>query len=210
MLLSYCRRDSRRRACALLGVTPKASEAQIKKAFKKKALLCHPDIVVDEHRKVAATQDFLALEEAYSLLLGKNNSTPAAAAHHHAAHQSSGFRRHGGGQQRRRSKPREALYRWSCYLVVFVPVGCFFYAITLGRLGVWGGGFEESTIYGLGGWRCPRCGHVNDAGLGNCRGCFGPSLHALHGFGKSGGIQMTREILERQAVGPDIVWRPRS
>jgi curved DNA-binding protein CbpA len=53
-----------RRCYQLLGITPTATEKEIKTAYRRKALQCHPDKVSPEH-KDEANQQFRELYEAY-------------------------------------------------------------------------------------------------------------------------------------------------
>ena len=56
---------------AVLGVPPTASRAEIKAAFKKRALQCHPDVhaTAPESVKLRVHAEFQALQDAYQLLL---------------------------------------------------------------------------------------------------------------------------------------------
>ena len=53
--------------CDILGVSAGATQDEIKKAFKKKAMTAHPD-------KGGKQEDFVRLNEAYSILSGKQKS----------------------------------------------------------------------------------------------------------------------------------------
>ncbi len=60
------------RACDALGLTPTASSADVEKAFRERALLCHPDKVahLDPEFVALAERKFRRLQEARDLLLG--------------------------------------------------------------------------------------------------------------------------------------------
>ncbi|MFB6098364.1 MAG: DnaJ domain-containing protein, partial [Salinibacter sp.] len=51
----------------ILGVNPGASQEEIKSAFRRRALECHPD-QADEGEKEAAQQEFLRVREAFEAL----------------------------------------------------------------------------------------------------------------------------------------------
>ncbi|PSQ74770.1 MAG: molecular chaperone DnaJ [Bacteroidetes bacterium QH_9_64_21] len=51
----------------ILGVGPEASQEEIKHAFRRRALECHPD-QVDEEEKEAAQEEFLRVREAFEAL----------------------------------------------------------------------------------------------------------------------------------------------
>ncbi len=51
----------------ILGVNPGASEEEIKTAFRRRALECHPD-QAEEGEKEAAQQEFLRVREAFEML----------------------------------------------------------------------------------------------------------------------------------------------
>jgi len=52
---------------SVLGVGPDASQADIKQAFRERALECHPDRA-DDHEKAAAKDEFLRVQEAFDVL----------------------------------------------------------------------------------------------------------------------------------------------
>merc|ERR1719221_343680 len=52
---------------SILGVTPDASAADVKKGFRKAALLCHPD-KVKENQRAKSTKHFQLIAEAYEVL----------------------------------------------------------------------------------------------------------------------------------------------
>lgn len=51
----------------ILGVNPGASQEEIKNAFRRRALECHPD-QVEEEKKEAAQEEFLRVREAFEVL----------------------------------------------------------------------------------------------------------------------------------------------
>lgn len=51
----------------ILGVSPGASEEELKRAFRRRALECHPD-QADEGEKEQAQQEFLRVREAFEIL----------------------------------------------------------------------------------------------------------------------------------------------
>jgi hypothetical protein len=53
----------------ILGITPGASQQEIKQAFRRRALECHPD-QAEESEKEAAQQEFLRVREAFEVLSG--------------------------------------------------------------------------------------------------------------------------------------------
>jgi len=58
---------SKKDYCKTLGVSENASEEEIKKAFRKLALLYHPD----RNSNAVAEEKFKEINEAYSILTGK-------------------------------------------------------------------------------------------------------------------------------------------
>ena len=56
----------------ILGVGPEASQEEIKDAFRRRALECHPD-QVEEGEKEAAQQEFLRVREAFEILSESEN-----------------------------------------------------------------------------------------------------------------------------------------
>ncbi|MBF2735341.1 MAG: DnaJ domain-containing protein [Betaproteobacteria bacterium AqS2] len=54
-------------ACEKLGVDLQATAAQIKKAYRRKAMAAHPDRAKPEDKE-AATAEFKEIQEAYSIL----------------------------------------------------------------------------------------------------------------------------------------------
>lgn len=55
----------------LLGIPPTTDLSKIKKAYRKKALLCHPD----KNKSPNAEQKFIELTEAYDFLIGNQSTT---------------------------------------------------------------------------------------------------------------------------------------
>ena len=80
---------TRAEAAQILGVSPQANEAQIKRAFRKKAMLLHPD----RNDSPNARAQFIEIHEAYEhlsdLLSGK---TTEAKTHFYSSNQGSKFR----------------------------------------------------------------------------------------------------------------------
>jgi len=56
----------------ILGVGPEASQQEIKNAFRRRALECHPD-QVEEEEKEAAQEEFLRVREAFEVLSDSKN-----------------------------------------------------------------------------------------------------------------------------------------
>jgi hypothetical protein len=56
----------------ILGVNPDASQEEIKSAFRRRALECHPD-QADEGEKEAAQEEFLRVREAFEILSDTEN-----------------------------------------------------------------------------------------------------------------------------------------
>lgn len=56
----------------ILGVSPDASQEEIKNAFRRRALECHPD-QADEQEKEAAQEEFLRVREAFEVLSDTEN-----------------------------------------------------------------------------------------------------------------------------------------
>lgn len=59
----------------LLGIQENASEEEIKKAWRKKRVECHPDKFLDEAKKQEMTHVFQELHEAYDVLSHKSQRT---------------------------------------------------------------------------------------------------------------------------------------
>ena len=61
------------RACAVLGIEPTASRETIEKAYRAKALQCHPDKAahLDDEIRALAESKFKELTAAYECLLGE-------------------------------------------------------------------------------------------------------------------------------------------
>ncbi len=61
-------------ACDVLGVPPTADADTVEKAFRERALLCHPDKVahLDPEIQALADRKFRRLKEARELLLGES------------------------------------------------------------------------------------------------------------------------------------------
>uniref|UniRef100_A0A7S3NR48 J domain-containing protein n=1 Tax=Aureoumbra lagunensis TaxID=44058 RepID=A0A7S3NR48_9STRA len=76
--LSGCPKTKLVRARELLDVKTDASETDIRNSFRKKCLLCHPDLVRGSVSKAKASEDFVRLTEAAALLLNKNNEQEEA------------------------------------------------------------------------------------------------------------------------------------
>ncbi|KAL0227535.1 hypothetical protein RCL1_003679 [Eukaryota sp. TZLM3-RCL] len=58
---------------AIIGVSKDASQAEIRKAYKKKAVELHPDKISDEKEKEAAQLKYQELSEAYSVLSSEDS-----------------------------------------------------------------------------------------------------------------------------------------
>lgn len=57
----------------ILGIDPEASQEEIKSAFRRRALECHPD-QAEQGEKEAAQQEFLRVREAFEVLSDSENS----------------------------------------------------------------------------------------------------------------------------------------
>lgn len=62
----------------ILGIRPGASQEEIKNAFRKRALECHPDRA-EEGRKKAAQEEFLRVREAFEILSDGEDREPSDA-----------------------------------------------------------------------------------------------------------------------------------
>ena len=63
--------NKKKNAAEILGVNVDATEIEIKKAYKKAALLWHPDKNIN---KEDATEKFKDVTKAYKILIRKNNN----------------------------------------------------------------------------------------------------------------------------------------
>merc|ERR1740121_1201187 len=153
------------KAHEVLGVTPKASERQIKAAFRRRALQCHPD-VAGLDRKRTAEEDFRRLEAAYSELLGRGEPHASGADARRAAHRAAPGRR-----------IRKATFPLRVVAVLMTPFGVLLYSSTFGNLAIFR---QDSGLLGLGGWACPSCSFVNEPSAVCCRRCRGPRLDRLY------------------------------
>jgi len=81
--ISSCQKTRRQSACRILGVSLEATDKEVRIAFHRKALQCHPDMIQDQDDKKVAEAEFKELESAYAHLLGRPGrtiSTPTAEA----------------------------------------------------------------------------------------------------------------------------------
>jgi len=62
----------------ILGISPNATEAEIKEAFHKKAMMCHPDRYQNPKLKKQKEEEFKAINQAYRSLLGKDGGFSSA------------------------------------------------------------------------------------------------------------------------------------
>lgn len=158
----------------LLGVTPRASEKQIKAAFRRKALQCHPDVVGPD-RKEAAEEEFLELEAAYSELLGRGPTTARTTSAGRPPRPDSMGRR---ARRVRRQQSAPLPPRFGAFLCL--PFGFLVYSCTFGNLGTFGQK-DHDDLWAFGGWSCPTCATVNEPGAPRCRRCRGPALGQQYG-----------------------------
>mmetsp|Transcript_66376 Transcript_66376/g.183757 ORF Transcript_66376/g.183757 Transcript_66376/m.183757 type:complete len:217 (-) Transcript_66376:38-688(-) len=153
-----------RPAHEVLGVGPAAPEAEVRAAFRRRALHCHPDRVGPEF-KSSAEEEFKALEAAYSQLLGRCLAGPDVPGPTSAGPASGEERtgsRHGA------TEPTMPL-RVAAFLCL--PVGILAYEATIGNLGALR---PDDGLLTSGGWACPRCFCTNDSVAARCQRCRSP------------------------------------
>lgn len=145
----------------VLGVSPSASDEDIKVAYRRLALQRHPDVLgqgASPERRQAAEEEFKELEAAYSELLGRGTED--------AGHSWEGGQ---GPESQRTWWTGRRLFQ--LIAAVGVPVGVFTHDFFVGT---WGQMRAEDARLRAGGWACPECTFVNEAGTLLCEHCQSP------------------------------------
>eukprot|EP01084_Bolivina_argentea_P163091 283775_1 len=112
-----------------LGVKPDATQEQLKSAYRKKALSCHPDKESDPKKKAAAEEQFKSVSRAYEVLMdpetrarydrGGEDALEGGSDRTDAAEVFSTLFGGGGGRGRRERKPKEVLHQMEVSLEDF-------------------------------------------------------------------------------------------
>ncbi|GEM_PF-2851298 len=92
----------------ILGVSPEASQEEIKAAFRERALECHPDRA-NEENKDAAQEEFVRVREAFEILSDENDRRKPRGGSRSNGDADS---REEGGRPRSRNSHRSYKERW--------------------------------------------------------------------------------------------------
>jgi curved DNA-binding protein CbpA len=99
---------------SVLGLAPGASQEDVKRAFRKRVLTCHPDVVATETVDVQQSKaaEYRRIVNAYEALTGPRRGRPVARASStsstsssYAYQRTSGYYRADGGQRGRGARP---------------------------------------------------------------------------------------------------------
>eukprot|EP00931_Biecheleriopsis_adriatica_P093313 TRINITY_DN6705_c0_g1_i1.p1 TRINITY_DN6705_c0_g1~~TRINITY_DN6705_c0_g1_i1.p1 ORF type:complete len:210 (+),score=40.23 TRINITY_DN6705_c0_g1_i1:24-653(+) len=149
-------RSQLRPAHEILGVPPDAGVEEVKAAYRRLALRCHPDVAGRDRPQ--AEEEFKELKAAYSQLLGENDSEEPEAA------------------MRREDRWRHSLFqgdtgslRQVAMVVAFAaPAGWLLQEVLFGDLANMR---AEQALLDSGGWACHFCTCVNKAESLACENC---------------------------------------
>eukprot|EP00928_Gymnodinium_smaydae_P065676 TRINITY_DN48783_c0_g1_i1.p1 TRINITY_DN48783_c0_g1~~TRINITY_DN48783_c0_g1_i1.p1 ORF type:complete len:282 (-),score=48.50 TRINITY_DN48783_c0_g1_i1:245-1090(-) len=161
----------RRPAHEVLGVEASASLDEIKAAFRRQALRCHPDVAASGGGSPAAAaaagsaaaQEFRELQEAYDELLGRGTGDSEAEVGPRSSDGSSS-----GAGEEEGIRPQALFYLGA--LIFAVPCGMVLPDAIYGR-GVLNSMMAERALLQAGGWACHSCTAVNESSASQCFHC---------------------------------------